>query len=436
MVEQTRPVGVGERYREYIEELREFFTSRQVRFGTPADLIVFARLVAAPGPFPEEMESMVRSFLYREGEHLGHGELLELVVFAAGGPEGRSAPETQGAVRQVLAFLHAALRQAHTSFSDETAAEEGAAPEVLPSAPVLAETVRPAPEPVRLSAPRAETPSRPAAGNEVLYRAMSLAAEETAAEPLLRQAPSAAARPAERAPRGPWWAIPAIGLALAAMGAGMYIGRPLVERRHAQSLAGSSGNPMYAGSGTSSCVAPAASGVTRSGLEERSLWAHSLLEQKLYEAALPELREIARLDPGYPGIKLDESDALLNLKRPSDAREAIDAQISVSECLAKLPSPALDEYCHSQFSNAAVGGCRTQLTHIRQAAELQAALVHLELGHQVQPDAEAAAALAELTKDSATPPKARRPREGARPRRVEPLPPAREGDAATPPLPR
>ena len=93
---------------------------------------------------------------------------------------------------------------------------------------------------------------------------------------------------------------------------------------------------------------------------------------------------------------MDESDALLHLKRPEDARDAIDAQIAMSQCLDRLPRAALAQYCRTQYALPASGGgeCQQQMAHIRQAAELQAALVHLELGHSTQPDGSAAAALA------------------------------------------
>ena len=247
---------------------------------------------------------------------------------------------------------------------------------------------------------------------------MSLSAEETPRQGSVPEAAAPVQAQERIASRVPWWAIPAAGLGLAAVAAGVYVGRPYLHRAHSEIAAVTGG--LGAAEATASCEPPMAAGVTRSGLEERSLWAHNLLEQRLYEVALPELREIARLDPGYPGVKLDESDALLNLKHPEEARDAVDAQIATSECLAKLPPASLDAYCKAQYSSAAVSGCRPQLTHIRQAAELQAALVHLELGHQVQPDAAAAAAMAELTGESEAPAKPTHARAAPPPKRKRP----------------
>lgn len=147
-------------------------------------------------------------------------------------------------------------------------------------------------------------------------------------------------------------------------------------------MAGSGG---VSSSVAASCAPPSPAAFSRSGLDERSRWAHNLLDQKLYEAALPELREIAHMDPSFPGIRLDESDALLHLKRPDEAREAIDAQIGISRCLARLPRAQLAAYCGLHFPAATPAGCQQQIAHIRQQAELQAALVHLELGHGTDP---------------------------------------------------
>ena len=442
MVGQAKTEGAGQRFSTYIGELRQFFESRGVAFGKPQDLTGFAQTLNTDESFQEEMGSMVRTILYQADERLGRGELLELVTTAVGGPDvDGSTAEVQGSIRQIFLFLNAAVRQGgRASSAPEFPEEEAVASSetrqgaqhpnpIAEAAPVLQRPV---------FAPATRQEPRSPSGNEVLFRAISLSAESEE-EPQLKPLPFLTNTLAKERPRGPWWAIPAVGLLLAAIGAGVYVGRPWVER-HAQGTATLDVTPSSSGS-PSSCVAPIAAGVTRASLEERSRWAHNLLEQRLYEAALPELREIARLDPGYPGIKLDESDALLNLKRPEDSREAIDAQIGVSECLAKLPSAMLDTYCSAQFSIASVAGCRAQLTHIRQAAELQAALVHLELGHRVQPDPDAAASIADLSEGHADPPaKPTHPASPAAPvareKHVEPLPPATEGDAALPPMAR
>lgn len=129
--------------------------------------------------------------------------------------------------------------------------------------------------------------------------------------------------------------------------------------------------------------------------------AHNLQDQQLFGAALQQLHAIAMADPGFPGVHLDESDALLHMKLPERAREAVDAQIKISECLAALPSASLEAYCRTEFSSSAASACRPQLAHIRQAAELQDALVHLELGHRMDADDGTASALEQLQRDDA-----------------------------------
>ena len=132
-------------------------------------------------------------------------------------------------------------------------------------------------------------------------------------------------------------------------------------------------DPVVGSPASSACVAPMTAETSRAALEERSRWAHRLLDQKLYEVALPEFQEIARLDPGFPGVNLDESEALLHLKRLDEAQVTADAQIGNSECLARLPSTSLESYCSAQYATSSTAGCRPQLAHLREAAQLQSA---------------------------------------------------------------
>lgn len=478
MVEQSKPESVTQRFAVYIEELREFFTSRSLHYGVPADVVEFGRQVAQPTAFAEEMGSMVRTIMYQADERLGRGELLQMVLVAVGGPEmeGTEHEELQPAVRQIFRFLNATLRerqhgmpalaenQAPITAGDMLAAAAapstpqesqrlGAAAETgpmqapaRPTQPVQAR-MRPSPSPEQVSVRRddppesrlawSEAPGRgePAAGTEVLFRAMSLSAEQNGMGPLQS---STALDDMPRETLRQRWLVPAIAGCLAVVGIGAYLARPLL-RPHQTAPAVATPAPETTTAtgayGESACGAPIAPGVSRSGLEVRSRWAHNLLNQKLYQSALPELREIARLDPGFPGVKLDESEALLHLKRPEDALEAIDAQISSSECLARLPRPALEAYCRMQFPGSTMSTCMPELNHIRQAAELQAALVHLELGHRVMPDADGAGA--DLGAEASG--VVRQPRSAvaraASARHLEPLPPATEGDADVPAMP-
>src|SRR5579875_1314156 len=112
MVEATKLGSTSVRFAAYIEELREFFSTRAVRFGSPEDLVPFAERVTEPGAFQDEMGSMVRSIVFREDEALGRGELLDRVAVAVGGPEVETAAqEMRASVRQVFVFVNGALRQ-------------------------------------------------------------------------------------------------------------------------------------------------------------------------------------------------------------------------------------------------------------------------------------------------------------------------------------
>ncbi len=450
MVEQSGSEKVSVRFGAYIKELREFLSSRGVRFGSPEDVVGFAGRVAEPGNFQDEMGSLVRSILFRDNEYLGRGELLELVAVAVGGPEVETAAqEMHASVRQMFVFVNEALRQRQRMIPGEMTppeehpvtagdilaagtaaraeAEERALAGRVPENGFYAGT-----EETRGSTAAGETGTGAPERGGMLFKAVSMSEAER--ERLASGEPGDSHEPGPRRP----WLIPAVLAVLLLLAAGAYFAKITGGRtadRGGAAGVGALGNqsaPVSAGA----CVGSPSGGSTPSAVQERAHWAHNLLDQKLYEAALPELREVARLDPGFPGVNLDESDALLQMKRPEDAREAVDTQLGISECLAKLPSPALDAYCSAEFSPSTVGGCRAQLAHVRQAAELQAALVHLELGHRAGPDGGATEAAVPDANPATPPPasdRAPEPAPVARVRRTPPLPPATEGNSAQPP---
>lgn len=171
------------------------------------------------------------------------------------------------------------------------------------------------------------------------------------------------------------------------IGVAAYMTRPLLARS-GNSRVADSNNPALsqgqpsggAAAALAACVRPPKSRVVRGALNEKYRWARTLVDQKLFDAALPELRDIAAVDPGFPGINLDISDALVQLKQPAQAKQAIDVQTGISDCLAKLPTEALDVYCKTEFALSANESCEPQLDRLRQAAQLQATLVKQELG--------------------------------------------------------
>ncbi len=199
------------------------------------------------------------------------------------------------------------------------------------------------------------------------------------------------------------WIAPAIVGGCVVLGAVAYVAKPLIEHADssqsqdangsgpAQSVKSSSA-PAY-----SACVGTANPQVSRASLEEKYHWARTLLDQKLYTAALPNLGYVAAADPGYPGINLDISDASLQLRYATQAREAVRVQMTVSDCLAKLPPQALDAYCKAELPKATADGCRAQLAYIGRAAELQSTLVHVELDRPGNGAAPATTARAEPT---------------------------------------
>jgi hypothetical protein len=134
-----------------------------------------------------------------------------------------------------------------------------------------------------------------------------------------------------------------------------------------------------------SCTGPVTSQVPIASLASHRQWARSLLVSNQVEPALAELRKIAILDPGYPGINLEIADALLKSKHPGDAKDAIRLQIEISECLAALPAKNVEDYCKSQWATEPKGGCVAQLAGINQEAHYQSGRVDAELTRPAEP---------------------------------------------------
>ena len=79
-----------------------------------------------------------------------------------------------------------------------------------------------------------------------------------------------------------------------------------------------------------SCAEPRRSGVSQEFLSDETLAARTLLSERRFTDALPQLREVAVADPGYPGINLDIANALLQTNQPTAAREAANRQIAAT----------------------------------------------------------------------------------------------------------
>ena len=121
----------GGRLAPYVTELREFFASWQMRFGTPEDLAAFAQALREPGTFREELASLTRSVAYREQGTIGIAEMLELMTVAMGGASIAEAGEAvREPVRELLRFLSKATRGARAEALDNVAPENVAAENV------------------------------------------------------------------------------------------------------------------------------------------------------------------------------------------------------------------------------------------------------------------------------------------------------------------
>lgn len=114
-------------------------------------------------------------------------------------------------------------------------------------------------------------------------------------------------------------------------------------------------------------------------LDARHKWAHSLLQSNHVDGALTELRNIATLDPGYPGIHIEISDALLKAKRNTEAKDAIKLQMEISDCLAKLPQAEAQNYCKAEWVSEPLAGCTLELVKISQQAHYQAGLIDADV---------------------------------------------------------
>lgn len=106
------PKDLAVRFAPYIEELHEVFVMHGVRYGSPDDICQLAERLQKPDSLNEELAALVRSMVLREGGSIPRTDLLEIVAIAIAGPRMDPAgEELQPSVRQLLSFLHAALRR-------------------------------------------------------------------------------------------------------------------------------------------------------------------------------------------------------------------------------------------------------------------------------------------------------------------------------------
>jgi hypothetical protein len=96
----------------HIEELRAFFKTRDVAYGSAEDLKPFVDRLDSDAGFRDEISSMVRTIIYRERDGLSRLELIELMETAVGGPavDDAETPEVREAVGRLMVFVESVFR--------------------------------------------------------------------------------------------------------------------------------------------------------------------------------------------------------------------------------------------------------------------------------------------------------------------------------------
>src|ERR1035437_8212452 len=103
---------LASRFAPYIEELHEFFASYGMHYGSAEDMVPLSERLDRPGPFAEDLSSMVRSIILRQGGSMPRADLLEIIAVAIGGQEiDQAAQELQPPVHKLLGFLNGVLRK-------------------------------------------------------------------------------------------------------------------------------------------------------------------------------------------------------------------------------------------------------------------------------------------------------------------------------------
>jgi hypothetical protein len=66
----------------------------------------------APGTFSDDLSSLVRSFVLRQGGAMPHAQLMEILSFAIAGPEMALSPQQyRGPLRELFAFVGGVMRR-------------------------------------------------------------------------------------------------------------------------------------------------------------------------------------------------------------------------------------------------------------------------------------------------------------------------------------
>jgi hypothetical protein len=177
------------------------------------------------------------------------------------------------------------------------------------------------------------------------------------------------------------WLASIIVLALVIIGIVVYLANPHSDETDNTPAADThtpaqpASKPATAPPALATCVGPMDSQVSKASLVDKHKWAESLLLKNHVDTAVTELRSIATLDPGYPAINFEISDALLKSRHASEARDAMKQQLEISECLSALPPSDQQAYCDSQGAAIPQGGCAQALAKINQEAHYKAGAI-------------------------------------------------------------
>lgn len=106
------PEEIASRFAPYVRELHELFAMHGVSHGAPTDLPILAARLDIPSHLSEDVSSILRSIILREGGTLPHAELIEILALAVAGPEIDTAnPGIQPAFRKLLTFVGVVVRR-------------------------------------------------------------------------------------------------------------------------------------------------------------------------------------------------------------------------------------------------------------------------------------------------------------------------------------
>ena len=135
---------LASRFAPYIEELHEFFASYGMHYGSAEDMVPLTERLDASGTFAEDLSSMVRAIILRQGGSMPRTDLLEIIAVAIGGPDiDQAAQELQPPVRKLLGFINGVLRRPWNEPPGEDVPTPSRRPIEFPAAKATPAFVRP-----------------------------------------------------------------------------------------------------------------------------------------------------------------------------------------------------------------------------------------------------------------------------------------------------